>query len=145
MILFSELHFADNCNNWLRPTFNKIAFNNLGSQTQLNKLDAIYKIGACVISGAHKTAHSALLLHDLQLEPLAYSTQHVSSLVTSIFAGNTHPTRNVNHYLMVQYPNGINPEFAKGRRTSVTLPQKFIILTDNDSSMEEEPLCKYLC
>jgi len=64
------------------------------SQTQLKKSDIIQKIGARVISGAHRTAHSALLLHDLQLDSLAYRcNQHVSSLITSILAGKTHPPR----------------------------------------------------
>jgi len=66
------------------------------SQTELKKLNIIQKIGSHVINEAHRTAHSAPLLHDLQLDSLAYRcTQHVFLLPwspkLSILTGNTHP------------------------------------------------------
>jgi len=62
------------------------------SQSQLRKLDTLQKIGARVIYGAQRNAHSAPLLEALNLEPLeARRHKHLTSLVKSIVAENCHP------------------------------------------------------
>jgi len=65
------------------------------SLTQLRKLDTIQKMGSRIITGAHRSAHSAPLIQALQLDSLEVRrSQHICSLVDSILVGSHHPLLN---------------------------------------------------
>ena len=62
------------------------------SPTQLEKLDTIQRISARVICRVPRDAHSAPLLHALQLETLeSRRNKHIVSVVKSILSGDCHP------------------------------------------------------
>ena len=91
----------------------------VASSTQLKKLDVIQTIAARIITGAHRTAHSAPLLQTLKLGSMdKRHTQHVSSLVTSILTGNSHPLM---QELFHSLPDGT---ISNGRKSRIGMGKK---------------------